>query len=184
MAIEKQSTEAIIVKIYESGESDAVVKMYTRDFGMIFAKSMSLRKSVKLRAHILENRISNVTLVKGKEYYRLAGAKEEYDKINSHKNLPIISNIVNRYVIGEQKNIKLYNRLIEYINQKDLDVSILKLCVTSEIMIMLGYLDSELLGLDLEKYLSLNIDDYILHIQIRKKDAVQMVAHAVTASML
>lgn len=184
MAIEKQSTEAIIVKIYESGESDAVVKMYTRDFGMIFAKSMSLRKSVKLRAHILENRISNVTLVKGKEYYRLAGAKEEYDKINEHKNLPIVTTIINRYIIGEQKNIKLYNRLIEYVNQKDLDTNILKLCVTSEIMIMLGYLDSELLGLDLEKYLSLNIDDYIMHIQIRKKEAVQMVSHAVTASML
>jgi recombinational DNA repair protein (RecF pathway) len=184
MAIEKQSTEAIIVKIFESGESDAVVKMYTRDFGMIFAKSMSLRKSVKLRAHILENRISNVTLVKGKEYYRLAGAKEEYDKINSHKNLPLITSIINRYVVGEQKNTKLYDRLMDYINQKDADKNILKLCLTSEIMIILGYLDSELLGLDLEKYLSMNIDDYILHIQLRKKDAVQMVSHAVTASML
>ncbi len=184
MAIEKQSTEAIIIRIYESGESDAVVKMYTRDFGMIYAKSMSLRKSVKLRAHILENRISNVTLVKGKEYYRLAGAREEYDKINEHKNLPLVTNIISRYIVAEQKNTKLYDRLIEYIKYEKLEQSIIKLCLTSEIMIMLGYLDSELLGLKLEKYLFINLEDYILHIQIRKKEAVQIVTHAITASML
>ena len=184
MAIEKESTEAIIIKIYESGESDVVVKMYARDFGMIFAKSMSLRKSVKLRAHILENRISSVTLVKGKEYYRLAGAKEEYDKINEHKNLPQVTALVNRYITGEQKNIRLYDRLIEYINYRDLDNGTLRLCLTSEFMIMLGYLDSDSLGLNLEKYLSLSLDDYILHIQLRKKEAVQIVTHAITASML
>lgn len=184
MAIEKESTEAIIIKIYESGESDAVIKMYARDFGMIFAKSMSLRKSVKLRAHIMENRITSVTLVKGKEYYRLAGAKEEYDMLNKHKNLPTVAALINRYITGEQKNIRLYNRLIEYVNYKDLDSGILRLCLTSEFMIMLGYLDSELLGLDLEKYLSLNLEDYILHVQLRKKEAVQIVTHAVAASML
>jgi recombinational DNA repair protein (RecF pathway) len=184
MAIEKQSTEAIIVKIYESGESDAVVKMYTRDFGMIFVKSMSLRNSVKLRAHILENRISNVTVVKGKEYYRLAGAREEYDKINEHKNLPTVTSIVNRYITGEQKNVRLYERLIDYTSCKDLDINMLRICATSEIMIMLGYLDSEALGLNLESYLAMSLEDYIIHIQIRKKEAVQMITQAVTASML
>ncbi len=184
MSIEKQSTEAIIVRIFESGENDAVIKMYTRDFGMIYTKSMSLRKSVKLRAHIVENRISNVTLVKGKEYYRLAGAKEEYDKINAHKNLPVVTSIVGRYITGEQKNTKLYDRLKDYICYPELDQSILKLCLTSEIMIMLGYLDSELLGFSLEKYLSTSVEDYILHIQLRKKEAVQIVTHAITASML
>jgi recombinational DNA repair protein (RecF pathway) len=184
MAIEKQSTEAIIVRIYESGENDAVIKMYTRDFGMIYAKSMSLRKSIKLRAHIMENRITNVTLVKGKEYYRLAGAKEEYDKINEHKNLPIVTSIISRYIIAEQKNTKLYERLLDYIRYKNIEQSVIKLCLTSELMIMLGYLDSDSLGITLDEYLNTDLEDYILHIQIRKKEAVQIVSDAVSASML
>jgi recombinational DNA repair protein (RecF pathway) len=181
MSIEKYSTEAIIVYVIDSGENDAIVKMYTRDFGMIYAKSASLRKSVKLRAHIMQNRISSVTLVKGKEYYRLAGAKEEY---TNSKNLPVITKIINKYIAGEQKNIKLYSRLIDYVNYKDIDEGMLKLTITSEVMIMLGYLNSESLGLKLEEYLALNVNDYVMHIQIRKKEAVQIVRTAMEASML
>ena len=82
MAIEKYTTEAFILKQYEQGENDLVYKVWTKDFGIIFALARSIRKvNAKLRPNTKKNDFLVMTLVKGKEVWRLTGAEESKDKL-------------------------------------------------------------------------------------------------------
>jgi hypothetical protein len=158
--------------------------MYTRDFGMIYALSISLRKSVKLRPHVITGRIVDMTLVKGKEYYRLAGAREsECSKFSAVKNVFLIVSLVNRFIQGEQKNTKLFDRLIDY-SRLEIDTNLLHIVLVSELMITLGYLDTDTIGLKIDEYINMGVSDYVMHITIRKNEIVKILSGTVAASML
>ena len=184
MSIEKFTTEGLVLAAYDSGESDAVCKIYTRDFGVITAKQSSLKKSVKLRPHIMPHRFTNVTVVKGRELYRIAGARES--EMNNHKNkiVPHMSQMVNRFLGFEVKNIKLYDRLSQYITVKDLDVSIVKLCMLADIMITSGYMDTQSIDMNLEEYKASNTDDIYIKVVTSKDQVVKNLRIAIESSML
>lgn len=112
MSIEKYTTPVFIVKHYESGEDNIIIKAWSREFGLIFIKAQSIRKSSKLKQHCLEGRISNLTLVKGKEYYRLAGAREI---IYEDKYVKIICSIIQRLIHGEENIYNLFDKYISYL---------------------------------------------------------------------
>jgi recombinational DNA repair protein (RecF pathway) len=80
MAIEKYVTQCLVIESYDQGEHDRVYKLFTREFGMITAHAKSVRKlESKLRAHVMPRSMSLVTLVQGKEIWRLVGAEEQAD---------------------------------------------------------------------------------------------------------
>ncbi len=182
MSIEKETTSAIVIGAYDSGESDAMLKLYTRDFGMIFALSKGLKKSSKLRAHLMLGRVSDITLVKGREVYRVVGAREssEYKSIN----LKYFITVINRLVHGEIKNIRLYDRIIKYGYVKDVDTLTLKLAVSAELLIVLGYLDTHKLGINIEDYIKMEVEEFLLLVQLRKRDVTHMVRSGLEDSML
>ena len=183
MAIEKYSTEGILVQSYENAESDVVFKIYTRDYGMIFARQVSLKKSVKLRQHLQVGRVSVVTLVKGKDQYRLAGATEVYIAGNF---LHYIVGLLGRFITGEAKNLKLYDRLIEYskLDSNQYDLQDLRLCVMSDILIQGGYIDTNMIGLSLEDYKNNDTLYYYTHVILNKKQIILQVNKAIKESML
>jgi recombinational DNA repair protein (RecF pathway) len=182
MSIEKISTSAIVVALYDSGENDSLIKLYTREFGMILALSKGLKKSFKLRSHLLLGRVTTVTLVKGKEIYRLVGAQECV--ANSGNNLKYFIGIITRLVQGEIKNTRLYDRLLKYGKIKNVDLSILKLTVSADLLIVLGYLDTKSLGHSIEDYLSMDVEEFMLSIQLKKSNTIHMVKQGLQDSML
>lgn len=185
MSIEKYTTESLILAQYDYGESDAIFKIYTRDFGVVSARQASYKKSSKLRAHIVVGRLTNITLVKGKEFYRIAGARESLEDKNFNREIVAnVIEIINRFLGFENKNIKLFDRIISYLNIKNLDIVIIRLCVVAEVLIIGGFLNTEDIGMSLEEYKTSSIDDIYLNIVNNKVEIVQKLRGAIEASML
>lgn len=184
MSIEKFTTEGIILSEYVSGEMDVVFKIYTRDFGVITAKQSSLKKSTKLRPHLLKYKVVNVTVVKGKEIYRIAGARESEVLRGTSEVLPHICQIVLRFLAFENKNIKLYDRMMEYVNSDANDVAMTRLCIIADVMINGGYLDTQNINMTLEEYKSSSVDDMYMKVVMNKSSVVKNLRDAVDASML
>lgn len=183
MAIEKFTTEAIVIALYDNGENDCMVRLYTREFGMIQAISKGLRKSFKLRAHIQPAHRSHITVVKGKEVYRIAGASEIYE-VGDRRRLSYIAQLLNRFIHGEQQNTHFYDKLIEYLVLGDVDMSTFRLAVTVEMLISLGFVDIAELGLERDAMLRMTAEDMYIHAQLHKPSVVHIVSEAIKASML
>lgn len=199
MAIEKYTTEALVIAVYDSSENDSVVKMYTREFGMITGLSKGLRKSIKMRPHVQPFRESYITLVKGRDIYRIVGVVESQNnniltKSNKDENLnneniikqvrPYIASVLARFVQGEQKNAKLYDRLMDYLKIKNANVNTIRLSIIADVLMILGYMDIESIGLSKNEYINISAEDFYIHCELKKKDVVHSVQSAIKDSML
>ena len=184
MAIEKYTTTAFIIKHYPDGEDNVMIKLYTKDFGLIFAKSQSMKKSVKLRGHLLIGRIAKVTLVQGREYFRIAGAIEmNYDReITAY-----ICNNINRFIHGQEENTILFNELESYLiycMKNDYNIIIMRLLIILSILYKLGYFDFKESSISAEGFIDMNIEERLLFITINKDRIKQLIKNSVNNSML
>src|SRR3989338_4112750 len=72
---EKYHTEALVLGNREMGEADRVVALFTRDFGLVRARASAVRtEHSKMRYAVQDYARADVSLVKGKRGWRLAGA--------------------------------------------------------------------------------------------------------------
>ena len=164
MSIEKYTTPAIVVESFEQGENDRVYKLFTRDFGLIMVSAKSIRKTEsKLRMHIKPRGISLVTLVKGKEIWRLVGAEEKKFK---NKFIHDVTEIIKRFIRGEGEHKSLYDRLIIFLEKSDsYDEQKSRLLLYYIFLVELGYADVKVIGAkDMKEYLSWSIDDLYTHL--------------------
>lgn len=164
MAIEKYTTEALVIEAYDQGEHDRVYKLFTREFGLIMAHAKSIRKlESKLRAHTLLRSISLVTLVQGRDVWRLVGAQEEQKppKI-THE----IVQLVKRFIRGEGSHKALYDRIKSFIDKANqYDEKKLRVLVHYILLVELGYADAKVIGAkSIKEYTSWTIDDLYTHL--------------------
>lgn len=112
----KYTTDAFVIASREQGEVDRIFKLYTKDFGMIFAIAKGVRHlKSKLKPHLGIGGRVRISLVKGKEFWRLVEAvkyDEENLPIRSRKHFAKIIAVVSRLVHGEEKNAEVYEVLI------------------------------------------------------------------------
>ncbi len=170
MAIEKYVTNCIVIESYDQGEHDRIYKLFTREFGMIIAHAKSIRKlESKLRAHLLPRSVSLVTLVKGKEVWRLVGAEEISVEENTIHEVVIL---LKRFIRGEGAHKNLYDRIINFLNtSKEYDSKISHLLLYYILLVELGYADAKVIGAkDLKEYVKWNIDDLFTHIVLSHGD--------------
>lgn len=112
----KYTTDAFVIASKEHGEADRIFKLYSKEFGMVFAiaKGVRLLKS-KLKPHLgIGNRV-RITLVKGKEFWRLVEAVNYYEdniQVQSRKHFAKILAVVSRLIQGEEKNLAVYEALV------------------------------------------------------------------------
>lgn len=102
----------------ESGESDRSLVLFTRDFGLIWARGSAVRReSSKMRGALQTATRSRVSLIKGKQGWRMAGATAletpHPDRLDGARAFARIAVLVRRLVAGEEVNEYLYDTLAE-----------------------------------------------------------------------
>lgn len=164
MAIEKYTTECLVIESFDQGEHDRVFKIFTRDFGMIFVHAKSIRKlESKLRSHILPRSRSLVTLVEGRETWRLVGAESIFLKKES---LEEVTLLLKRFVRGEGAHKTLYDRLIEFLEKSSsYENKMSRVLLFYILLVELGYADARAIGAkDLKEYISWTVEDLYVHL--------------------
>ncbi len=169
MAIEKYTTKCIILDAYDQGEHDKAYKVFTREFGLLMCQAKSVRKlESKLRSHMLPRSVSLITLVQGKEVWRLVGAEKEVMKsLYIHE----VTTLLKRFVRGEGSHKALYDRMIAFLTSQEMyDDQSARLMLYYILLVELGYADAKVIGVkDIKEYISFTIDDLYTHLLLHKK---------------
>lgn len=132
-------TRGFILGSSPSGEASKLYWIYTEDFGLVRAKAQGVRLiQSKLRYNLEEYSFCSLSLVKGKEVWRVTGSVSLETK--SKENLLIrarVLNLVRRLVQGEERNQELFDVLEKLTTDgAESEVKTLSLVLSS-----LGYLD-------------------------------------------
>lgn len=194
MAIEKYTTEAFILREYEQGENDFVYKVWAKDFGIIFVLARSIRKAnAKLRPIAKKNNFVLMTLVKGKEVWRLTGIEEDKEEMlegqYSSEVKKIIAESINKFI--EEK--KTYKRLFEKLksllileDKKEMyEIKKLKNLVAYLVLVDAGYADARKIGVkDLDEYKSFGMRDFYTHFILNEKEVREHLVSVLENSML
>lgn len=122
MAHHIYQTEALVLKGVKIRESNLFVDVFTRELGLIRAAVQSARKeSSKMRYSLQDYTHLDVSLVRGREVWRVTGASEYsngYYKLRDeqHKLLLLkkINSLLLRLLHGEEKNEQLYDGVISF----------------------------------------------------------------------
>jgi len=166
MAIEKYVTPFIVIEGYDQSENDRVYKLFTREFGLVMAHAKSIRKlESKLRAHILPRSTALVTLVKGREVWRVVGSE---GTLISNDRLYEVTKLLGRFVRGEGAHKALYDRLISFVESKTIyDSSKARILLYYIVLVELGYADARVIGVStLKEYIEFSIDDLYTHLAL------------------
>lgn len=170
MAIEKYVTRAIILESYDQGEHDRAYKVFTREFGLLVCQAKSIRKlESKLRAHTLPRSMSLLTLVQGREVWRLVGAENEKE---APKYIHEVTALLKRFVRGEGIHKTLYDRLVNFLHiASSYDEQLARLLLYYILLVELGYADAKVIGVkSLQEYINFSIDDLYTHLLLTKKE--------------
>lgn len=166
MSIEKYTTHALVIESYDQGEHDRVYKLFTREFGLVMAHAKSVRKlESKLRAHVQPRSFSLVTLVQGREIWRLVGAEENRRRGDS---LNEITTLLQRFIRGEGAHMLLYDHLLSFVDiEPKLDKQKGRLLLYYMVLVDLGYADARIIGAkDIKEYNAWSIMDLYTHLQL------------------
>lgn len=123
-------TKAFVVESFDIGEANKMIALFTADLGFIYAVAQGVRlMKSKLKASIQDMSFSKVSLVRGREVWRLTNAEKLislYDKripTPLRKLLAEELSFVRRLVQGENRHEELFNlmsKLCDFVlkNQK------------------------------------------------------------------
>jgi len=176
MAIEKYVTQCIVLDSYNQGEHDKAYKVFTREFGLVICQAKSIRKlESKLRAHILPRTVSLITLVQGREVWRLVGAE--------HRPLTSLymndaTHLLKRFIRGEGEHKALYDRVIALLECTDIyEDQTFRLLLYYVVLVELGYADAKVIGVrTFQEYESLSINELYTHVLLTKQSVRSHVA--------
>ena len=169
MAIEKYVTQGIVLEMYDQGEHDRVFNIFTREFGLLMCHAKSIRKlESKLRPHVLPRSVTLLTLVKGKEVWRIVGAEKDSQ---SFRYLQEGTQLLKRFIKGEGSHSLLYDRLLSFFKGSssygDLFARTLLYCI---ILADLGYIDITTLGVKgIQEYHTLSLDELYTRLVLNEK---------------
>lgn len=168
MAIKKYVTKCIVLDAYDQGEHDRAYKVFTREYGLLICHAKGIRKlESKLRAHLLPRSVSLITLVQGKEVWRVVGAEKEIVKSPyTHDAVTLLK----RFVKGEGAHKAMYDRILEFLTFQEIyDEQTIRLLLYYVLLVELGYADAKVIGAkDIKEYVSFNLNDLYTHLLLTK----------------
>jgi len=142
------TTDGIVLNVWPKNESDRIYSILTRDFGLIRARALGVRKEAsKLRGSLEPFCLSKVSLVRGKEYWRTTSA----ESVQSISFSPAIARplvLLSKLVQGESPNPELFDTVSKALISKGPDEELFEIHLVSQILYHLGYMKKEDLELD------------------------------------
>jgi len=150
---QKYNTEALVLSSHESGESDRAYVLYTQEFGLVRARATAVRtERSKMRYALQSYARANVSLVRGKRGWRLAGATALKGATGDTRGISTfarIASLVLRLIHGEEQSEYLYAALSEahgalMVESCDAAGMIELICV-ARVLYALGYISDEAL---------------------------------------
>ncbi len=150
---QKYQTEALVLGGAESGESDMSVALFTRDFGLVWARARAMREErSKMRYSVQYLSRSHVSLINGKRAWRLAGASSIKLAKGDARGIAALARIAEltlRLVGQEQKNEYLYAALAEaheaLTSGKAEAFGMIEIVCVARLLYSLGYISNEAL---------------------------------------
>ena len=132
------NTDAVVIDIEDVGEASRRISLLTRDLGLIHAHAQGIRllKS-KLRFHLQLYRSVSVSLLMGREMWRIIGAMDS--KPVACPFFPRIARMLLRLITGEEAAPKLFDIIRSPLVETEM---------TARLLGQLGYLDVESLPHD------------------------------------
>lgn len=144
------TTPAFVINSAPHGEAGKFLLLFTKDFGMIGAVAQGIRLSQsKLRYHVQDFSFCIVSIVKGKEVWRLTGAHEIEGNAKPDILQIKILKLLKRLLQGEEKNEKLFG-IIENLYKDEIksgESEIVECVTVLKILNSLGYVSDNDLAL-------------------------------------
>jgi DNA repair protein RecO (recombination protein O) len=117
-------TEGIVLESADTGESNKYISILTKDFGFIKALARSAREEKsKLRYSLQDLSYINTSLVRGRDIWRITGAKEHYNlyrelsgEMDKLRMLIRVFALLKRLLHGEEKNESLFLTVVNGID--------------------------------------------------------------------
>lgn len=143
--------EAFVVSSYENGEANRVFVVFTKDLGLVKTHARSVREErSKLRYHLLSGFRTEVTLVRGSEFWRLVNARDgrACSRENEGSFVKIL-NLVQRFLGEEETSPETWEdltRVADALCGGDRDkVALLELIFLYRLLRREGYVDTGML---------------------------------------
>jgi len=113
-------TQAFILRSTDTGEANKYYSLFTREFGLIRASAQSVRAAhSKLRPGLIDYAHSNISLVRGKNSWRLTSAVSignVFQELSGSKEVALMFArsfaLLARLLQGEEKNAELFDHVL------------------------------------------------------------------------
>jgi recombinational DNA repair protein (RecF pathway) len=150
---QKYHTEALVLSARETGEADRTYALFTRDFGLVWARASAVRsEKSKMRYALQSYSRAHLSLIKGKRGWRVAGAAALVAAGRDASGVSAfarISELVLRLVHGEEYNAYLFDVLAEthlaLMRDKVEAHATIEIVGVARVLYALGYLSAEAL---------------------------------------
>ena len=144
-------TQAFVLESSGRREADKIFSLYTEDFGLIRASAIAVRKmQSKLRPHLVNFSLAHVSLVRGRDHWRIVSAKREKElpnfKTSCGKAFIRALSLVTRLVRGERVDPKLFEILrsaYDILFENNPDALSFEIGLVLKILHELGYVDPQ-----------------------------------------
>ena len=190
-------TKSFTLSSYPFGESGRILKLLTKDFGLIRVQAHGIRKvTSKLRQSIQDHSLSKIALVYGKTGWRMTNAKilEDYYHKFDQRTIKVISKIfslLERMIPNEEKNSKIFeivtelHKFIEKSQKKDKitekKFNLLEIAALLKILHELGYVGEEK---SIQTIINLDFDEFIKKIKGKDKEMIKIINIGIKESHL
>jgi len=142
------TTPSIVLRERPQKEADRIYTILTRDLGLIRASASGVRKEVsKLRSALEPYSLSQVSLVRGREYWRITSAVLENNLYTTFKNSKGLKPLLKVFILlekligGESPNQDLFDSVRRAVRHYDPEDNMFEPQLVAEILFHLGYLE-------------------------------------------
>ncbi|MDO8492763.1 MAG: recombination protein O N-terminal domain-containing protein [bacterium] len=156
MAHHLYETDAFIVGLYPANEANRTYLLFTENLGLVEAKAQGVRlNKSKLRYSLQAISKTRISLVRGREQWRIVGAQEPthywLDFKEEPEKVALIERflfLVRRLIHGEERNLRVYQTLnlaINFLEETKVisneELYLLEIVAVARILSALGYFE-------------------------------------------